>query len=199
MDNMAKLYLAFGLSKALMFAANALMAVLAVVWFVPVLGQDGISIQNILSSVVTAAVAILFASKAVIGWSARHPWGITWAMQIFWIIDTIVLFTFGERWPWAVVISSCVMLVPTLVFFSARNVMLNRELAGDDLSNFNNKVGAIGTISGMCGSALGMVVEPTLFNIGVVSTIALVLNAGLNWWQIYLLSVMAPPEQPQQE
>ena len=195
MDNYAKLFMAYGLSKAIMFAANALMAVLAAVWIVPVLGQNGISVQNMIFSMITAAVAILFASKAVIAWSANHPWGITWAMQITWAIDSTVLFTVGEQWPWTVVVSSCFALVPTLVFFSARSVMLNRVLSGDDLSNFGNKVGAIGTISGMCGSALGMVVEPTLFNIGVVSTIALVLNAGLNWWQIYLLSVMAPPEQ----
>lgn len=198
MDNYAKLFMAYGLSKAIMFSANALMAVLAAVWIVPVLGQNGISLQNMCGSVVTAAVAILFASKAVIGWSANHPWGITWAMQIAWVIDTVILFTLGERWPWAVVISSCLMLVPTLVFFSTRSVMLNRVLSGDQLSDFGNKVGAIGTISGMCGSALGMVVEPTLFNIGVVSAIALVLNAGLNWWQIYLLSVMAPPPEQQE-
>lgn len=193
-NNDVKLFWLFAIQKFIVYMSNALNSVLAITWVVNAIGQQGVSVEHTICSIVATVTTIMFASRTIIVACGKHAWCITWIFLFGWISDIAILVLFKEH-PWVIVTATAVTTIVPVVFFSTREVLVNRIYSGDDLTSFRNKVSAWGMIATPIGTSTGMYIPATIDNMILLSAGTVLLTGWMYIYQTRLLLEMIPKEE----
>ena len=194
MNNHAKLFWLFAIQKFIVYMSNALNGVLGITWVVSAVGQEGVSIENTIGSVIGTIIVIAFASKTMIRVCGKHAWCICWVFLLGWIGDIIIMIIFKD-YPLVIIITMAVTAIIPMTFFNTREILVNRIYSGDELTCFRNKVGAWGMVATPCGASMGMYISATLDNIILLSAGTVLLTGWMYIYQTRLLLEMVPKEE----
>lgn len=193
-NNDVKLFWLFAVQKFIVYLSNALNSVLAITWIVGAIGQEGVSVEHTICSIIGTIGTIMFASKVVIVACGKHAWCITWVFLLGWICDIAILMVFKEN-PWVIVTATAVTTIVPITFFSTREILVNRIYSGDELTSFRNKVAAWGMVATPIGTTLGMYISATIDNMVLLSAGTVLLTGWMYIYQTRLLLEMVPKEE----
>lgn len=183
------LFISYALGRIYTGVIGGVIGIIFLTWLVNTLSQQGAGAQQIASTIAGLFVTVLFSTRAAVKWCADHPYNLMVWYTVSMLIDITVIFT-CQSLPWVILGSSAVTSVGPSVFLQARAVMLNRVMAGDELSLFKNKLDTIGIISALAGSGLGMITPVSLDVVGWLTLGYLILILHANLWQIKELEKM---------
>ena len=172
----------------------ALTGILFLTWVVEVIGKDGLSVQNILTTAGAFALNILFCRQVVLDYSARHPYWVLTINSATFLMDGLVILLCGDACPYAIIVSGVISVLADKAYLQSRKVMQNRVFSGDELTVLGNKLETVAIVAGLAGSGLAMVVPCTTNWIGGILLVAVTLLTIANYYQIKYLMMLQPSE-----
>ena len=176
---------------------GGLISVLFVSWIIPVIGQNGYALGDVLCTIAGAALAAIFALDSVIKFSINRPYLLLYAMIFGMILDAGFMLIPGIN-PWVILFTGCIgCCVLGQGFFYARQAMINRKVSGDSLTKLNNALQTTGMVSCIIGSGSSVLIEPSLVSMAVVTLSSVVLSFPLCFMQIFELQKI--PDVPKSE
>lgn len=190
-----KLYLFLG--RIVGSIEGGLIGVLFVSWIIPVIGQNGYALCDVLCTIAGAILAAVFAMDSVIKFSVDRPYLLLYSMIFGMLLDAGFMLIPGIN-PWVILFTGCIgCCVLGQGFFYARQAMINRKVSGDSLTKLNNALQTTGMISCVIGAGSSVLIEPSLTSMAVVTLCSVVLSFPLCWMQIYELQKI--PDVPKSE
>lgn len=190
-----KLYLFLG--RIVGSIEGGLIGVLFVSWIIPVIGQNGYALCDVLCTIAGAILAAVFALDSVIKFSVDRPYLLLYSMIFGMLLDAGFMLIPGIN-PWVILFTGCIgCCVLGQGFFYARQAMINRKVSGDSLTKLNNALQTTGMISCVIGAGSSVLIEPSLTSMAVVTLCSVVLSFPLCWMQIYELQKL--PDVPVSE
>lgn len=190
-----KLYLFLG--RIVGSIEGGLIGVLFVSWIIPVIGQNGYALCDVLCTIAGAILAAVFALDSVIKFSIDRPYLLLYSMIIGMLLDAGFMLIPGIN-PWVILFTGCIgCCVLGQGFFYARQAMINRKISGDSLTKLNNALQTTGMISCVIGAGSSVLIEPSLTSMAVVTLCSVVLSFPLCFMQIYELQKL--PDIPVSE
>lgn len=190
-----KLYLFLG--RIVGSIEGGLIGVLFVSWIIPVIGQNGYALCDVLCTIAGAILAAVFALDSVIKFSITRPYLLLYSMILGMLLDAGFMLIPGIN-PWVILFTGCIgCCVLGQGFFYARQAMINRKVSGDSLTKLNNALQTTGMISCVIGAGSSVLIEPSLTSMAVVTLCSVVLSFPLCWMQIYELQKL--PDIPVSE
>ena len=176
---------------------GGLIGVLFVSWIIPVIGQNGYALCDVLCTIAGAVLAAVFALDSVIKFSVDRPYLLLYSMILGMILDAGFMLIPGIN-PWVILFTGCIgCCVLGQGFFYARQAMINRKISGDSLTKLNNGLQTTGMISCVIGAGSSVLIVPSLTSMAVVTLCSVVLSFPLCWMQIYELQKL--PDIPKSE
>lgn len=176
---------------------GGLIGVLFVSWIIPVIGQNGFALGNVLCTVVGAILAAVFALDSVIKFSINRPYLLLYSMILGMILDAGFMLIPGIN-PWVILFTGCIgCCVLGQGFFYARQAMINRKISGDSLTKLNNSLQTTGMVSAIIGASSSVLIEPSLVSMAVVTLCSVALSFPLCFMQIFELQKL--PDVPKSE
>ena len=188
---MRTLFMYMAAGRVLGAGLGALDGILFINWLVLALGQAGTSARQAAVMIGGFLVVTLFTRKTVIFMAARKPYCLLFLNSVTWVLDAAVILTYGNQYPWIVVVFGAIGVMCDQSYIQSRKVLVNRAIHGDELSIFNNKLDMVGMLAAIAGTTAAVLFEPTLVNIAIVTVITIVLLTPVNVGQIYCLVKMA--------
>ena len=182
-------YMAAG--RVLGAGLGALDGILFINWLVLALGQACTSSRQAAVMIGGFLVVTLFTRKTVIFMAARKPYCLLFLNSVTWVLDAAVILTYGNQYPWIVVVFGAIGVMCDQCYVQSRKVLINRAIHGDELSIFNNKLDMVGMLAAVVGTTAAVLFEPTLANIAIITFITIALLTPVNVGQIYCLVKMA--------
>lgn len=180
-----KLYLFFG--RVIGGIEGGLIGVLFVSWIIPVIGQNGFALCDVLCTIAGAILASVFALDSVIKFSIDRPYLLLYSMILGMILDAGFMLIPGIN-PWVILFTGCIgCCVLGQGFFYARQAMINRKVSGDSLTKLNNSLQTTGMISAIIGTSSSVLIEPSLGSMAIVTLCSVVLSFPLCFMQIFEL------------
>ena len=173
----------------------ALTGILFLTWVVEVIGKDGLSVQNILTTAGAFALNILFCRQVVLDYSARHPYWVLTINSATFLIDGLVILLCGDACPYAIIVSGVISVLADKAYLQSRKVMQNRVFSGDELTVLGNKLETVAIVAGLAGAGIAMVVPCTTGWIGGLVLVAVTLLTIANYYQIKYLLLLQPSEE----
>ena len=190
-----KLYLFLG--RIVGSIEGGLIGVLFVSWIIPVIGQNGYALCDVLCTIAGAILAAVFAMDSVIKFSINKPYLLLYSMIFGMLLDAGFMLIPGIN-PWVILFTGCIgCCVLGQGFFYARQAMINRKVSGDSLTKLNNALQTTGMISCVIGAGSSVLIEPSLTSMAVVTLCSVVLSFPLCFMQIYELQKI--PDVPVSE
>lgn len=190
-----KLYLFLG--RIVGSIEGGLIGVLFVSWIIPVIGQNGYALCDVLCTIAGAILAAVFAMDSVIKFSVDRPYLLLYSMIFGMLLDAGFMLIPGIN-PWVILFTGCIgCCVLGQGFFYARQAMINRKVSGDSLTKLNNGLQTTGMVSAIIGTSSSVLIEPSLTSMAVVTLCSVVLSFPLCWMQIYELQKL--PDVPVSE
>lgn len=190
-----KLYLFLG--RIVGSIEGGLIGVLFVSWIIPVIGQNGYALCDVLCTIAGAILAAVFAMDSVIKFSINRPYLLLYSMILGMLLDAGFMLIPGIN-PWVILFTGCIgCCVLGQGFFYARQAMINRKVSGDSLTKLNNALQTTGMISCVIGAGSSVLIVPSLTSMAVVTLCSVVLSFPLCWMQIYELQKL--PDVPKSE
>ena len=180
-----KLYLFLG--RIVGSIEGGLIGVLFVSWIIPVIGQNGYALCDVLCTIAGAILAAVFALDSVIKFSIDRPYLLLYSMIFGMLLDAGFMLIPGIN-PWVILFTGCIgCCVLGQGFFYARQAMINRKVSGDSLTKLNNVLQTAGMISCVIGAGSSVLIEPSLTRMAAVTLCSVVLSFPLCFMQIYEL------------
>ncbi len=190
-----KLYLFLG--RIVGSIEGGLIGVLFVSWIIPVIGQNGYALCDVLCTIAGAILAAVFAMDSVIKFSVDRPYLLLYSMIFGMLLDAGFMLIPGIN-PWVILFTGCIgCCVLGQGFFYARQAMINRKVSGDSLTKLNNALQTTGMISCVIGAGSSVLIEPSLTSMAMVTLCSVVLSFPLCFMQIYELQKI--PDVPVSE
>lgn len=190
-----KLYLFLG--RIVGSIEGGLIGVLFVSWIIPVIGQNGYALCDVLCTIAGAILAAVFALDSVIKFSVDRPYLLLYSMIFGMLLDAGFMLIPGIN-PWVILFTGCIgCCVLGQGFFYARQAMINRKVSGDSLTKLNNALQTTGMISCVIGAGSSVLIEPSLTSMAMVTLCSVILSFPLCWMQIYELQKL--PDVPVSE
>lgn len=176
---------------------GGLIGVLFVSWIIPVIGQNGFALGNVLCTIAGAILASVFALDSVIKFSVDRPYLLLYSMILGMVLDAGFMLIPGIN-PWVILFTGCIgCCVLGQGFFYARQAMINRKISGDSLTKLNNSLQTTGMVSAIIGASSSVLIEPSLVSMAVVTLCSVALSFPLCFMQIYELQKL--PDVPVSE
>lgn len=173
---------------------GGLIGVLFVSWIIPVIGQNGFALGNVLCTIAGAILASVFALDSVIKFSIDRPYLLLYSMILGMILDAGFMLIPGIN-PWVILFTGCIgCCVLGQGFFYARQAMINRKVSGDPLTKLNNSLQTTGMVSAIIGASSSVLIEPSLVSMAVVTLCSVALSFPLCFMQIFELQKL--PDVP---
>ena len=173
---------------------GGLISVLFVSWIIPVIGQNGFALCDVLCTIAGAILAAVFALDPVIKFSIDRPYLLLYSMIFGMILDAGFMLIPGIN-PWVILFTGCIgCCVLGQGFFYARQAMINRKISGDSLTKLNNSLQTTGMISAIIGASSSVLIEPSLVSMATVTLCSVVLSFPLCFMQIFELQKL--PDVP---
>jgi len=173
---------------------GGLIGVLFVSWIIPVIGQNGFALGNVLCTIAGAILAAVFALDSVIKFSIDRPYLLLYSMILGMILDAGFMLIPGIN-PWVILFTGCIgCCVLGQGFFYARQAMINRKVSGDSLTKLNNSLQTTGMVSTIIGASSSVLIEPSLVSMAVVTLCSVALSFPLCFMQIFELQKL--PDVP---
>ena len=188
---MRTLFMYMAAGRVLGAGLGALDGILFINWLVLALGQAGTSARQAAVMIGGFLVVTLFTRKTVIFMAARKPYCLLFLNSVTWVLDAAVILTYGNQYPWIVVVFGAIGVMCDQCYVQSRKVLINRAIHGDELSIFNNKLDMVGMLAAVVGTTAAVLFEPTLANIAIITFITIALLTPVNVGQIYCLVKMA--------
>lgn len=189
----AKLFIALAAGRFIC-GLCAVTTILFTAWIVQAIGQTGISVQSISATAGAFALGVLFTNKAVLDYSAQHPYWVLAVNSTTFVVDGLVILLYGDTYPYTVIISGVVSMLADKSYLQSRKVMTNRAYSGDELTILGSKLDIVNIVAAMAGSGIAMVVPCTTAWIGGLLLCAVVLLTVANYYQIKYLVMLQPKE-----
>ena len=190
-----KLYLFLG--RIVGSIEGGLIGVLFVSWIIPVIGQNGYALCDVLCTIAGAILAAVFAMDSVIKFSVDRPYLLLYSMIFGMLLDAGFMLIPGIN-PWVILFTGCIgCCVLGQGFFYARQAMINRKVSGDSLTKLNNALQTTGMVSAIIGASSSVLIEPSLTSMAAVTLCSVFLSFPLCWMQIYELQKL--PDIPKSE
>lgn len=197
MDNIQKLRFWLGLGRLIGATQYGLLGTIFVVWLSQILGQQGISVRNMVMSVMAVFLMAVFSSKLGVEVACRYPYKAAWAANAACMIAGITMLL-GLS-PWLIVaIESAVVFVMDAGFLRTRKALMNRKMYGDKLTIMSNQLDIISNGAYLLGSGLAMVVPCNIETVGIVIIVSAALLLPSNLMQIKILLAMPDIEVAKQ-
>ena len=115
---------------------GGLIGVLFVSWIIPVIGQNGYALCDVLCTIAGAILAAVFALDSVIKFSIDRPYLLLYSMILGMTLDAGFMLIPGIN-PWVILFTGCIgCCVLGQGFFYARQAMINRKISGDSGTGF---------------------------------------------------------------
>ena len=176
---------------------GGLIGVLFVSWIIPVIGQNGYALCDVLCTIAGAILAAVFALDSVIKFSIDRPYLLLYSMISGMILDAGFMLIPGIN-PWVILFTGCIgCCVLGQGFFYARQAMINRKISGDSLTKLNNSLQTTGMVSAIIGASSSVLIEPSLVSMAVVTLCSVALSFPLCFMQIFELQKL--PDAPKSE
>ena len=187
MDTKTKLFLSLAAGRAVC-GFSALTGILFLMWLTSHIGKTGLSLFEILGTASAVILAMLFASKKVLSWSASVPYRILAINSTTFVVDALVILLLADEYPYMVLVTGVVSAMCDKGYLQSRKVLINRVYSGDELSLIGNRLEVIVVVAGLAGSALAIEVPADTTIIAIIMMIAVALLTIANYYQIkYLL------------
>lgn len=166
---------------------GGLIGVLFVSWIIPVIGQNGYALCDVLCTIAGAILAAVFALDSVIKFSIDRPYLLLYSMIFGMLLDAGFMLIPNIN-PWVILFTGCIgCCVLGQGFFYARQAMINRKVSGDSLTKLNNALQTTGMVSAIIGTGSSVLIEPSLTSMAVVTLCSVVLSFPLCYMQIWEL------------
>lgn len=176
---------------------GGLIGVLFVSWIIPVIGQNGYALCDVLCTIAGAILTAVFALDTVIKFSIDRPYLLLYSMILGMILDAGFMLIPGIN-PWVILFTGCIgCCVLGQGFFYARQAMINRKISGDSLTKLNNGLQTTGMVSAIIGTSSSVLIEPSLVSMAVVTLCSVALSFPLCFMQIFELQKL--PDVPKSE
>lgn len=172
----------------------AVTGILFTAWIVQRIGQTGVAVQSIMATAGAFALGVLFTSKSVLDYSAKHPYWMLVINSTTFVVDGLVILLYGDAFPYVVIVSGIISMLADKSYLQIRKTMTNRTYSGDELTILNNKLEVVAIVAAMAGSGLAMAVPCTTTWIGVLLLCAVSLLVVANYYQIKYLLLLQPKE-----
>lgn len=166
---------------------GGLIGVLFVSWIIPVIGQNGYALCDVLCTIAGAILAAVFALDSVIQFSVDRPYLLLYSMIFGMLLDAGFMLIPAIN-PWVILFTGCIgCCILGQGFFYARQAMINRKFSGDSLTKLNNGLQTTGMISCVIGAGSSVLIEPSLVSMAVVTLCSVCLSFPLCFMQIFEL------------
>lgn len=196
MDNIQKLKIWLGLGRLIGATQYGLLGTIFVVWLSQILGQQGISVRNMVMSVMAVFLMTIFSSKVGVAVACRYPYKAAWAANAACMVAGITMLLGLSPWL-IVIIESAVVFVMDAGFLRTRKALMNRKMYGDKLTIMSNQLDIISNGAYLLGSGLAMVVPVTIETVGTIIIVSASLLLPANLMQIKVLLAMPDIEVKQ--
>lgn len=166
---------------------GGLIGVLFVSWIIPVIGQDGYALCNVLCTAALTVLAFVFALQSVITFSVSRPYLLLNLMIAGMLLDAGFMLIPAIN-PWVILFTGCIgCCVLGQGFFYARQAMINRKVSGDTLTRLNNGLNTAGMFSCIVGTSASVLITPSLTSMAIVTLCSVCLSFPLCFMQIWEL------------